>query len=54
MLYRHLTKQIVSDLDFFPAVGIVGSRQVGKTTLAKTITYSKNINSVYLDLELDY
>jgi len=32
-----------------PAVVLLGARQVGKTTLAKTI--AKNIDSMYLDLE---
>ena len=32
-----------------PAVALLGARQVGKTTLAKTI--AKNIDSIYLDLE---
>ncbi|XOV82130.1 MAG: ATP-binding protein [bacterium] len=32
-----------------PAVALLGARQVGKTTLAKTI--AKDINSIYLDLE---
>ncbi|MDO8272678.1 MAG: ATP-binding protein [Gammaproteobacteria bacterium] len=32
-----------------PAVALLGARQVGKTTLARTI--AKDINSIYLDLE---
>jgi predicted AAA+ superfamily ATPase len=32
-----------------PAVALLGARQVGKTTLAKTI--AKDIDSIYLDLE---
>lgn len=59
MLKRHAIHQILSDLEFFPVVGIVGPRQVGKTTLAKLVqqeikTRSKNhTDSIYLDLELD-
>jgi len=34
----------------FPAVGILGPRQVGKTTLAKQL--AQGIDSIYLDLEL--
>lgn len=55
MLQRHVTHQIISDLEYFPVVGIVGPRQVGKTTLAKMVvkqTKSQH-ESIYLDLELD-
>ncbi len=38
-------------LDQFPAVGIIGSRQVGKTTLALMIAESRRDRVVYLDLE---
>ncbi len=37
-------------LGFFPVVGILGARQVGKTTLAKQLASGKK-DSVYLDLE---
>ena len=37
MIFRIATNKIVEDLDLFPVVAIIGSRQVGKTTLAKTI-----------------
>lgn len=36
----------------FPVVGLVGSRQTGKTTLAKMIRKSSKKRVVYLDLEL--
>lgn len=36
-------------MDNFPAVAIIGPRQVGKTTLAQAI--SENYDSIYLDLE---
>ena len=55
MLQRYVTHQIISDLEYFPVVGIVGPRQVGKTTLAKLVvkqTKSQH-ESIYLDLELD-
>ena len=55
MLQRHVTHQIISDLEYFPVVGIVGPRQAGKTTLAKMVvkqTKSQH-ESIYLDLELD-
>jgi uncharacterized protein len=40
-------------LSYFPAVGIVGPRQVGKTTLAKIIQQKIAKPCLYLDLELD-
>lgn len=56
MLYRQSTSQIVQDLSIFPVVGIIGPRQVGKTTLAKqlvsTMEVASNIKGHYLDLEL--
>jgi predicted AAA+ superfamily ATPase len=36
-------------LDLFPAVGLIGPRQVGKTTLVKNLSLAKE--SIYLDLE---
>ncbi|MFO7825939.1 MAG: ATP-binding protein [Cyclobacterium sp.] len=36
-------------MEIFPAVGIVGPRQVGKTTLVKSLSWAKN--KIYLDLE---
>ncbi len=42
---------IVKDLlDTFPAVALLGPRQVGKTTLAQE-EISRNFDTVYLDLE---
>lgn len=38
-------------LDTFPAVALLGPRQVGKTTLALEI--AKDYNSLYLDLEAE-
>jgi uncharacterized protein len=49
MLKRRLAKQLVHLLDHYPAVGLLGPRQVGKTTLALEI--AKDRPSVYLDLE---
>jgi len=37
----------------FPVVGLVGARQVGKTTLAKMICAERQASAIYLDLELD-
>ena len=53
MFYRFATKDILEDLDFSPAIGIIGPRQVGKTTLAKYIQKKLTCESLYLDLELD-
>lgn len=47
MVKRLASKTIVARLKSFPAVAILGPRQVGKTTLAKTIS------KTYYDLELD-
>jgi predicted AAA+ superfamily ATPase len=49
MIDRILTKSIDTYLKDFPAVAILGPRQVGKTTLVKKIKLKKKI--VYLDLE---
>lgn len=52
MIKRSLKTDIERSLKKFPAVGIIGSRQVGKTTLAKEILKSAGKNAIYLDLEL--
>jgi len=51
MIKRTIQKEIEKSLSFSPIVGILGSRQVGKTTLAKEIQ-KKFAASIYLDLEL--
>jgi len=43
---------IQRSLDEFPITGIVGSRQVGKTTLAKAIREHIRKRAIYIDLEL--
>jgi predicted AAA+ superfamily ATPase len=52
MINRQIREHIERSLNQYPVVGILGPRQIGKTTLAKTITehYTKKV--VYLDLEL--
>ncbi len=50
MVKRILQNKVENSLKKFPIVGILGSRQVGKTTLAKEISSSYS-NTVYLDLE---
>lgn len=50
MIRRSLYQTLVHRLEQFPAVALLGPRQVGKTTLANEI--SGQIPSIYLDLEL--
>ncbi len=52
MIKRKLISAILNSIDNFPIVGIIGSRQVGKTTLAKQIVKLIKKQSIYLDLEL--
>ncbi|MGM0609400.1 MAG: ATP-binding protein, partial [Candidatus Muiribacteriota bacterium] len=55
MIKRKITQNILKSMEIFPAISILGSRQVGKTTLAKNILEILNnqkIDSIYLDLEL--
>lgn len=49
MIDRRLRAQLQSLLAEYPAVALLGPRQVGKTTLALEI--AKTVDSVYLDLE---
>lgn len=49
MIERKITKKIRATIAQVPAVALLGARQVGKTTLAKTL--SQDIDSIYLDLE---
>ena len=53
MIQRELNHTILENLSYFPVTGIVGPRQVGKTTLAKTILSEYNKPYIHLDLELD-
>jgi predicted AAA+ superfamily ATPase len=50
MIKRHLFPQLQQTLDDFPAVALLGARQVGKTTLALRMG-AQYPGSVYLDLE---
>lgn len=49
MIERNLKEEVVELLEDNPAVALMGPRQVGKTTLALSLT--ENRDSVYLDLE---
>jgi hypothetical protein len=51
MIHRDAQTEIIQLLEEFPAVGVLGPRQVGKTTLAETIAASFHPAPVYLDLE---
>lgn len=51
MITRSLTNNIASLLNEFPAVAILGPRQVGKTTMAKEIAQDISPTPLYLDLE---
>ncbi len=49
---RSLLESIQKSLTRFPVVGLIGCRQVGKTTLARVLTSSLHKDAIYLDLEL--
>jgi predicted AAA+ superfamily ATPase len=51
MIKRSLENDILLSLDQFPAAGIIGSRQAGKTTLALMIAQNRPDRVIYLDLE---
>lgn len=51
MIVRKAQAEIMDLLEEYPAVGVLGPRQVGKTTLAETIASSLNPDPIYLDLE---
>lgn len=52
MITRKVQKTVELSLKQYPVVGILGPRQVGKTTLARAIQSILTQKSVYLDLEL--
>lgn len=51
MIKRELSDRIIKLLGHFPAVAIIGPRQVGKTTLATFLQEQMTKKSTYLDLE---
>ncbi|GAB5539419.1 MAG: ATP-binding protein [Salibacteraceae bacterium] len=51
MIERLITSRILESIAEFPAIGILGARQVGKTTLAKSLIKTTEKEFVYLDLE---
>lgn len=52
MVNRIIEDIVLRSLSFFPAVGILGPRQVGKTTLAQKLMTRLQKPSLYFDLEL--
>ena len=53
MIKREVAQIVLENLHHFPITGIIGPRQVGKTTLAKSITAGLGKPFIHLDLELD-
>ena len=51
MIHRYGTEDLMELLQEFPAVAIIGPRQVGKTTLAKLLSKLVDKELVYVDLE---
>jgi uncharacterized protein len=51
MIKRRIQEDIIKNLKQFPAIGLVGPRQAGKTTLAKMIAEAVDKKVIYLDLE---
>lgn len=52
MIERYLYEKVIQRLSYFPAVGLLGPRQVGKTTLAKMLASELKKEVEYIDLEL--
>jgi uncharacterized protein len=52
MIERLITQKILRDLSWSPIVGLIGPRQVGKTTLARYLETQLSKPTIYLDLEL--
>jgi uncharacterized protein len=51
MIQRRIAIEIKELMAEFPAVVIIGPRQVGKTTLAQKVAEEVDNKSIYLDLE---
>lgn len=49
---RKITKEIIELSSFFPVVGIIGARQVGKTTITRMLKEQLTKPLFFLDLEL--
>jgi predicted AAA+ superfamily ATPase len=53
MIKRMLKDELIRLLKGFPAVALIGPRQVGKTTLAKELSKQEGVARLYFDLEDD-
>ena len=51
-VYRHITSNVLNLINNFPVVGIIGPRQVGKTTFVKELIGQIDKECIYLDLQL--
>ncbi len=51
MIKRIIADKLLKTIQNFPVTGIIGPRQVGKTTIAKELANMINKSSIYLDLE---
>jgi predicted AAA+ superfamily ATPase len=51
MIPRMITNSLLESLSYFPVTGIIGPRQVGKTTLARHLMEKLGKESIYVDLE---
>jgi len=51
MVKRLITKELLDILEYFPVLGIVGPRQVGKTKIAHYLAQEIDKETVYIDLE---
>ena len=51
MIERQIIPELLDSMSYFPVLGLVGPRQVGKTTLAKYVSDKVGKESVYIDLE---
>jgi len=51
MISRNLTTSLKHSLNYFPVTAILGSRQCGKSTLARYVLSELNTDPIYLDLE---
>ena len=52
MIIRTVTQHLSDLLADFPVVGIIGPRQVGKTTMAQLLIEKIDKDYIYIDLEL--
>ena len=51
MINRIIEKKLLKTVNNFPVTGIIGPRQVGKTTLAKLLSKRIEKETIYIDLE---